>query len=210
MRPKFRVLSKICNRLRIGQLKISNRLRIGRLNRTPGIRIGYPRYLSTTAKLQLDTDGIQFGGKIVIDDRVTISDGVIIATYGGTITIGSGAYVGPYCVLYGHGGLVIGCDTMIGAHTVIIPFNHGFERADVPMRLQPLTKKGIVIADDVWIGASCCILDGVRIGKGAIIGAGAVVTRDVDDYGVAIGVPAVAVRSRSNATPDPLSAMRGE
>jgi acetyltransferase-like isoleucine patch superfamily enzyme len=106
--------------------------------------------------------------------------------------------------------LVIGCNTIIGAHTVIIPFNHGFERADMPMNLQPLTKKGIVIADDVWIGASCCILDGVRIGKGAIIGAGAVVTRDVNDYNVAIGVSAVAVRSRSNAAPGPLSAMSGE
>ena len=97
-----------------------------------------------------------------------------------------------------------------GAHTVIIPFNHGFECADVPMNQQPLTKKGIVIADNVWIGASCCILDGVRIGKGAIIGAGAVVTKDLNDYSVAIGVPAVAVRSRSNAAPDPLSSMRGE
>jgi acetyltransferase-like isoleucine patch superfamily enzyme len=167
-------------------------------------------YLSATAKLQLETDGWQFGGKIVIDDRAIISDGVIIAAYGGTITVGSRAYVGPYCVLYGHGGLVIGCNTMIGAHTAIIPFNHGFERADVPMNLQPLTKKGIVIADDVWIGANCCILDGVRIGKGAIIGAGAVVTRDVDDYSVAIGIPAVAVRSRRNAAPDPLTAMTGE
>jgi acetyltransferase-like isoleucine patch superfamily enzyme len=178
--------------------KIYNRLRIARLNHTAGIKIGNPVHLSSSARLQVSSDGKYFGGKIIIDDRVTISDGVIIATYGGTVTIGSRAYVGPYCVLYGHGGLRIGSNTMIGAHTVIVPANHSFDRTDIPLNLQPIRKRGITIADDVWIGAGCCILDGVCVGKGAVIGAGAVVTKDIDDYSIAVGVPAVAVRSRSN------------
>ena len=187
MQPKDHILARIYKRLRID-----------RLNSTPGITIGNPAYLSSSARLQLKSDGRHFGGKIIIGDGVTISDGVIIATYGGTVTIGSRAYMGPYCVLYGHGGLRIGSNTMIGAHTVIVPANHSFDRTDIPLNLQPIRKRGITIADDVWIGAGCCILDGVRIGKGAVIGAGAVVTKDIDDYSIAVGVPAVAVRSRSN------------
>lgn len=179
--------------------KIYNRLQIARLNCTPGIKIGRPAHFSRSAKLQISSDGRHFGGKIIIDDGVTISDGVIIATYGGTVTIGSRAYLGPYCVLYGHGGLTIGSNTMIGAHTVIVPANHSFNRTDVPINLQPIRNKGITIADDVWIGARCCILDGVRIGKGAVIGAGAVVTKDIDAYSIAFGVPALAVRTRNDA-----------
>jgi len=188
MQPTAHVLAKIYNRLRISLLRS-----------TPRIEIGKGVYLSRTAKLQTKSDGKHFGGKITIDNGVAISDGVIIATYGGTVTIGSRAYVGPYCVLYGHGGLTIGSNTMIGAHTVIVPANHSFDRTDVPINLQPIRKRGITIAEDVWIGANCCILDGVRIGKGAVIGAGAVVTKDVDAYSIAFGVPAFAVRNRSNA-----------
>jgi len=125
-----------------------------------------------------------------------MSDGVIIATYGGSIQIEPGVYIGPYCVLYGHGGLVIGRNTMIGAHTVIVPANHGFARIDVPMNAQPLTQEGINIGEDVWIGSGCKVLDGVRIGNGAVIGAGSVVTKDIDAYGIAHGVPATVVRSR--------------
>jgi acetyltransferase-like isoleucine patch superfamily enzyme len=183
--------------------KIYNRLRIARLNCTPGIKIGRPAHFSRSAKLQISSDGRHFGGKIVIDDGVTISDGVIIATYGGTVMIGSRAYLGPCCVLYGHGGLTIGNNTMIGAHTVIVAADHSFDRTDIPINLQPIRKLGITVADDVWIGAACCILDGVRIGKGAVIGAGAVVTKDIDAYGVAVGVPALTVRSRSKAEVNP-------
>jgi acetyltransferase-like isoleucine patch superfamily enzyme len=179
---------------------IYDRLRIARLNRTPGITVSNSAHLSRSAKLQLTSDGRYFGGKITIDEGVTISEGVIIATYGGTVTIGSRAYMGPYCVLYGHGGLTVGCNTMIGAHTVIVPANHSFDRSDIPLNLQQIRKRGITIADDVWIGARCCILDGVRIGTGAVIGAGAVVTKDINDYSIAVGVPAIEIRSRRNDT----------
>jgi len=147
--------------------------------------------------LQTNSDGEHLGGTITLGDRVTISDGVIIASYGGTITVEPNVYLGPYCVLYGHGGLTIGRNTMIGAHTVIISANHSFDRTDVPMNMRPIRKQGIIIAEDVWIGARCCILDGVRIEKGAVIGAGAVVTKDVVGADtIAFGVPASASRNR--------------
>jgi acetyltransferase-like isoleucine patch superfamily enzyme len=168
----------------------------------PGIQIASSTYIAKSAMIQTDSDGCSFGGRILISDGVTISDGVILATYGGAIEIEANAYIGPYCVLYGHGGLAIGRNTMIGAHTVIVPANHGFARIDVPMNMQPLTQKGINIGEDVWIGAGCQVLDGVRIGNGAVIGAGSVVTKDIEAYGIARGVPATVVGSREKRMED--------
>jgi len=152
--------------------------------------------------IQTTSDGRSFGGRIIVSEGVTISDGVVIATYGGTIEIGANTYIGPYCVLYGHGGLAIGRNNMIGAHTVIVPANHGFARVDVPMNVQPLTQEGIRIGEDVWIGSGCKVLDGVSIGNGAVIGAGSVVTKDIGAYSIAFGVPAVAIRSRQGRIED--------
>lgn len=172
------------------------RLRVLLLNQKPGIRIGRPSYIAGSAMLQTSPDGRAPAGSISIANGVTLSDGVILATYGGSIEISANVYIGPYCVLYGHGGLFIGRDTMIAAHTIIVTANHGFDRVDVPMNRQPLTKEGIRIGADVWIGGGCRVLDGVSIEDGAIIGAGSVVTRDVEAYGVALGAPARVVRSR--------------
>lgn len=83
----------------------------------------------------------------------------------------------------------MGKNTMIAAHTIIVPSNHRFERLDLPIRDQGLVKEGIFIEEDVWIGAGSKILDGVHIGKGCVIGAGSVVTKSIDDYSIVAGVP---------------------
>src|SRR5438552_2986834 len=180
--------------------RIQHRIRVGRLNKRSGIQIDPSTYIARSARIQIDADGFVLGGRVLVSEWVTISDGVIIAPYGGSIEIGAHAYIGPYCVLYGHGGLAIGRHTMIGAHTIIMPANHGLKRVDRPMNIQPLTKEGITIGEDVWIGAGCKILDGIHIGNGAVIGAGSVVTRDIDACSIAFGVPAKAVGSRSIAS----------
>jgi len=182
--------------------RAAHRIRVWRLNGRPGIRIAPSGYLGAGVRIQTDSDGHSLGGRIIVSDGVTISDGVIVATYGGSIEIEANVYIGPYCVLYGHGGLVIGRNTMIGAHTVIVPANHGFARIDVPMTLQPLTREGIIIGEDVWIGAGCKVLDGVRIGPGTVIGAGSVVTKDIDAYSIALGVPAAVVSRRHGGVAD--------
>jgi len=178
---------------------IRHRIYIAWLNSRRDVRVSSSVYLGRGATIQTDSDGCSFGGRVFIAESVTLSDGVIIAPYGGSIELGANVYIGPYCVLYGHGGLTIGRDTMIGAHTVIIPANHGFARVDIPITAQPLTREGITIGEDVWIGSGCRVLDGVRIGRGAVIGAGSVVTRDIPAYGVAYGVPARPVRNRAAA-----------
>ena len=177
--------------------RIQHRIRVARLNTTPGIQIDPSIYIAASAKIQIDTDDCVLGGSVRISKGVIISDGVIIAPYGGSIQIGASAYIGPYCVLYGHGDLTIGRNTAIGAHTIIVPANHGFKQPDCPIHVQPLTKEGITIGEDVWIGAGCKVLDGVRIGNSAVIGAGSVVTKNIDAYSIAVGVPARVAGTRS-------------
>jgi acetyltransferase-like isoleucine patch superfamily enzyme len=180
--------------------RIQHGIRVTRLNMTPGVQVDPFIYMAGSAKIQINTDDCVLGGSVRISKGVIISDGVIIAPYGGSIEIGASAYIGPYSVLYGHGGLTIGRNTAIGAHTIIIPANHGFKQPDRPLHVQPLTKEGITIGEDVWIGAGCKILDGVRIGNSAVIGAGSVVTKDIDAYSIAFGVPARVAGSRSIAS----------
>ena len=180
--------------------RVQRRIRVSRLNMRSGIQIHPSTYVARSAKIQIDADGCVLGGRVVVSESVTISDGVIIAPYGGSIEIGVHAYVGPYCVLYGHGGLVIGPNTMIGAHSIIVPANHGLTRLDKPMTVQPLIMKGIAIGEDVWIGAGCKVLDGVHIGNGAVIGAGSVVTKNINAYVIAVGAPAKAVGSRQKSS----------
>jgi acetyltransferase-like isoleucine patch superfamily enzyme len=136
------------------------------------------------------------GGSIAVGTASRLHRGVILATYGGAIEIGANSTVNPYCVLYGHGGLRIGNFVRIATHCVFVPANHGFERLDVPIAKQPVSARGIVIQDDVWIGANCVILDGVTIGTGAVVGAGAVVTRSIEPFSICVGNPARVIRSR--------------
>lgn len=138
------------------------------------------------------------GGEIVIGSENEILNGCLLMTYGGSIKIGSNCSINPYTVLYGHGkGLVIGNNVLIAGHCLIIPANHVFSRTDIPINKQGTQSNGIVIEDDVWIGAGCQILDGVTIGKGAIVAAGSVVNKPVEAYTIVGGVPAKFINKRS-------------
>jgi acetyltransferase-like isoleucine patch superfamily enzyme len=137
------------------------------------------------------------------DERITIGDGTFILNgtllhpYGGWISVGRNVGINPYCVLYGHGGLEIGDNVLIATSCVLIPANHHFDSLEILIRDQGLTCRGIRIEDDVWLGARVTVLDGVSIGKGAVIGAGAVVTRSIPSGAIAVGVPARVIGSRS-------------
>lgn len=136
------------------------------------------------------------GGSIVLGESCLIRDYAILSTFGGEIKIGNNCGIENYSVLYGAGGLSIGDNVIIAAHTVIIPSNHNYAKLDIPIREQGATMKGIIIGDDVWIGAGCRILDGVTIGRGSIIGAGSVVTKPIPEYSIAVGIPAKVIKKR--------------
>ena len=138
----------------------------------------------------------QGGGSITIKAGTQVSDFAYIVSMGGDIVIGEHVGIQLFCILFGHGGLTIGNFVRIAPQTVIVPSNHNFERLDIPICMQGQTAKGVVIEDDVWIGAGCKILDGVTIGQGSVIGAGSVVTRSISPYSVAVGLPARVIRQR--------------
>lgn len=93
-------------------------------------------------------------------------------------------------------GIKIGNFVMIGSNCLFATINHGFDDWQKPMIFQKIEHKPIIIEDDVWIGARATILGGVTIGRGAIVAAGAVVTKDVAPYTIVVGVPAKPLRER--------------
>jgi acetyltransferase-like isoleucine patch superfamily enzyme len=140
--------------------------------------------------------GGDHGGSLSLGAGTVVHRGAMLLPYGGFIRLGKRCRVNPYCVLYGHGGLVIGDNVRIAAHTVIIPANHGMALDGGPMADQPLSRRGIRIGDDVWIGAGARILDGTEIEDGCVVGAGAVVRGRLAAHGIYAGVPARLVRMR--------------
>ena len=135
--------------------------------------IGFPLNIGSNANIFPHVN-FKFinGGSITIGNNCMIEDYAIIATHGGNIKIGDNFGMESFSILYGAGGLTIGNNVIIAAHTVVIPSNHNFDRLDLPINHQGVNKKGITIKDDVWIGTGCKILAGVVIGKGVVIGAG--------------------------------------
>lgn len=92
------------------------------------------------------------------------------------------------------GPVTIGSNVMLAQNVVVSGMDHKYEDIDVPVSLQGVTSSPVVICDDSWIGANVVITKGLRIGKHAIVAAGSVVTRDVEDYCVVAGVPAKVIK----------------
>ena len=134
--------------------------------------------------------------KITIGDNTRIGYSTQLMTYGGNIKIGSECVINQNCILYGHGGLEIGNNVIIAAHTIIIPANHNYGNIEKPIMYQGESRKGIKIESNVWIGANCVILDGVTIGSGSVIGAGSVVAKSIAKNSIAVGNPANVIKSR--------------
>lgn len=155
------------------------------------VEIGPGSTVSPTARLE--TNG---GGTIRLGARNQVARNALLQTWGGSIVTGDRVGFGPNNVIYGHGGLTIGDDTIIAAGVVIIPANHVFADPRTPIIEQGETRVGVAIGRDVWIAANVTILDGVTVGDGAVIAAGAVVNTDVDPLAVVGGVPARRISTR--------------
>ena len=121
------------------------------------------------------------------------------ALFSSSVTIGDFSNIGRNARLYQN--ITMGNYVMMGPDCVMYTKNHCYDSLDVPMCFQGETEeKPIVIGNDVWIGARVIILPGVHIGDGAIIAAGAVVTRDVAPFSIVGGVPAKMIGSRKKET----------
>lgn len=140
------------------------------------------------------------GTKIRIGSGTQIFDFVCIRAVGGSgdVQIGKMCYLNPNCVLYSGNGIVIGDNVLLAPGVMIMPVNHAYERKDIPIRNQGFleSKGGVVIEDDVWIGAGSVVLDGSYIERGSIIAAGSVVRGRVPSYEIWGGGPAKKIGAR--------------
>lgn len=136
---------------------------------------------------------------IRVGDDVRLGAGVVLrACADASIRIGDhfGANGNARLIADMGGHIVVGSHVMIGPNVVIRASDHRMDRVDVPMWDQGHTGGRIEIGDDVWIGANAVIVSGVTVGSHAVVAAGAVVTRDVPEYGVVAGVPARVIGDR--------------
>jgi virginiamycin A acetyltransferase len=157
--------------------------------------------ISKTAKISnlADIEDSVKGSKITIEDEVVIDSFVKIKPAGGSgdLIIGAYSVINSGVAIYTGNGISFGKYVMIAANCVFSATSHEFRYRDVPIKkqgfikLSPLfaDKSGIIIEDDVWIGANSVILEGARIRKGAVITAGSIVKGELKEYGIYAGNP---------------------
>jgi len=133
------------------------------------------------------------GKNVNIESRAYFEDGR-------RIRIGDNSGIGVNARL--NGTVIIGDNVMMGQDVAMFSINHEFSRIEIPMIHQGFQEdRPVRIGDDVWIGDRAIILPGVRVGNGVVIGAGAVVAKDIPDWAVVIGNPARVVRLRKQTAP---------
>jgi acetyltransferase-like isoleucine patch superfamily enzyme len=171
-----------------------------RLRFADHISLGPGVYLDQGAYLHACPEGIEIG------DRTIVMHGAVLHVYNfrnmphSGIKIGKDCLIGEYSVIRGQGGVSIGDRVYTSPFTQIIAVNHVFEDPKRPFIEQGITAEGIVIEDDVWLGAGAIVTDGVHVGRGAVVAAGAVVTKDVLPHTVVGGVPAKVIKTIEETT----------
>jgi acetyltransferase-like isoleucine patch superfamily enzyme len=167
----------------------------------------FPRYLRVGRNVAIGRDvSMQCLGRrgVRLDDNVRVREGCsvivtsILSEPGIGLHIGCNTYIGPGCILGAGGGIVIGRNVTLGAHVDVLAENHQFDDLTRPINEQGVCRRGIRIEDDCWIGNRAIVLDGVTVGRGSVIGAGAIVTRDLPPFSVAAGNPARVLRQRGS------------
>ncbi|MBV7337000.1 acyltransferase [Chloroflexi bacterium TSY] len=134
----------------------------------------------------------QGGGAVKIHDGVFIYRDVILESgYGGSLSIGPDSRIHPRCQLNAYiGSIHIGADVMLAPACALYPYAHGIVGREI-IRKQPLESKGdIIVEDGAWLGYGVIVVANVRIGEGAVVAAGSIVTKDIPPYAIAVGSPA--------------------
>lgn len=140
---------------------------------------------------------IEIGEHCMVDSFVKIKP----AGGSGNIIIGSYCYINAGSVLYVGNGIRMGDNVLIAANCTLAPTNHTISNPDLPIRLQGFapSKGGIVIENDVWVGAGCVILDGAVLERGCVIGANSTVSGRVEAFSINVGSPLRKIGSRKTA-----------
>jgi acetyltransferase-like isoleucine patch superfamily enzyme len=171
-----------------------------------GVTIRQAHYIQTgknfIAQDHCEINGLSQKG-LTFGDKVTIGSYAIIRPtnlYGGEaglgLKVGNNSSIGPYGYIGCSGYIEIGDNVMISPRVSIYSENHNFEDSERPMIEQGVTRSFVKIEDDCWIAANSILLAGVTVGKGSIVAAGAVVTKDVPPFSIVAGNPAQVIKSR--------------
>lgn len=190
-------------------------------------RVTYPLLLGSVGRNPAFGQGVtlRHPHKIHLGDDVVIDDLVLLDAKGTTnrgIRVGSGVFVGRGSILsckdgdielgdhvnigfhsevFSGSSVTVGRYGLFAAYTYLVGGGHAFDASGVPVTLQRRTSRGIRLGENVWLGAGAKVMDGVSIGSDVVVGAGAVVTTDLPDRVVAVGVPARVVRGRDAEPP---------
>lgn len=160
---------------------------------TARIAVGNNVSIFRNTQIQAESESSQ----IVIGDRVTIQHSTdIVAFENACIEIGEQTFINHHVWIHGVGSVRIGRECLIAPYVGIVAESRNYADPSCSIASQEKTYKGVVIEDDCWLGHRVSVLDGVTIGRGSVIGAGAVVTKDIPPYSIAVGVPAKVVGSR--------------
>jgi acetyltransferase-like isoleucine patch superfamily enzyme len=145
----------------------------------------------------LDAKGEKNDG-LRLDDNVYIGRNTTLSCKEGSILIGDYTNISANCSLLSETEITLGRYCFLAGHCYLVAGgNHSFDDVSRPIMFQPsVSKGGIRISDDVWLGAGVIVLDGAAIGQGTVVGAGAVVTGPLPEYAVAVGSPARVIRDR--------------
>ena len=167
----------------------------------PLLGLGKNIFIDDGVMIYQDEDG----GPVELGDGVQLFRETIVQTgQGGSIKVGPLTHIQPRCQLSAYKAPIsIGRGVEIAPYCAFYPYGHGMVEGQ-PIRRQPLQSKGgITIEDDAWLSVGVIVLDGVRIGKGAVVGAGAVVTKDIPENTICSGVPARVIKMRGSSYKDP-------
>ncbi|HEV2074827.1 MAG TPA: acyltransferase [Thermoleophilaceae bacterium] len=153
-------------------------------------------FVASSATIQIGREG-----RVELGRWSWIGHGTKIRCHEGVVSIGSKSVLGQECTISAYRHVSIGRECVIADRVMLIDFDHGAVEVERPIRLQGIYKRDVRVGNNVWLGYGACILRGVTIGDNAIVGASAVVTRDVPANAVVGGVPARLIRMRD----EPLS-----
>jgi acetyltransferase-like isoleucine patch superfamily enzyme len=135
-------------------------------------------------------------GEVRFESDIFIAPLCGFKAFGGKISIGKHVHFSRNTFINGRGGVEIGQDCLFGPNVVLMTTNHVFADVNIPIRLQGVQSAAIKIENDVWLGSNVLVMPGVTIKTGAVVAAGAVVTKDIPEFCVAAGVPAKVIKQR--------------
>lgn len=152
---------------------------------------------SSTRLINPKIDGhsrIFIGSKVYINDKAWLACEPLTGNRNCSLTIGDGTYIGRFCHIYSTSKIEIGKKVLIADKVYLSDNLHGYQNIELPVIDQPIQQtNAVIIGEGAWLGENVCVI-GAGVGKNSVIGANSVVTKDIPDYCIAVGSPAVIIK----------------